>query len=141
MENTALKGFLSSESDDEVRVDVSGGTWIVRRADIEQQLDWTEPAPTFHAEGKPVKVVIRAGAQVGFLRFVTVEPIERPITLPARYSKVAGTESISDSTEEWGRSHGFQLDVKVAAANGHTSVSCWDDPSGFGAVCQGDDCM
>jgi hypothetical protein len=141
MANQPLKGFLARESDGEVRVDVSGGTWIVQRADIEHQSDWEDAPKSLDASGKAVQVAIRPGARIGFLQSVTVQALDRPITLPEQYSKVAGSDSMSKMTEQWGRTHGFELDVKVAEEAGHTSVSCWDSPGGFGTTCKGDDCM
>lgn len=144
MTNTPLRGLLASDADGEVRINVPGGTWVIQRADIERQSDWANPTVAASAAGDagtPVEVVVRPGASIGWLQTLTIELLVRPMTLPDRYRNVVGSEDLSRQSEEWGRTHGFAFDRVVVAEAGHTSVSCWDHPSGFGTVCQGDDCQ
>ena len=140
MTNTPLKGLLASDADGEVRINVPGGTWVIQRADIERQTEWANPTVAEEG-GKPVEVVVRPGASIGWLQTLTIESLERPMTLPDRYRAVVGSDDLSRQSEEWGRAHGFAFNRVVTAEAGHTSVSCWDHPSGFGTVCQGDDCQ
>lgn len=140
MTNTPLKGLLASDADGEVRINVPGGTWVIQRADIERQSEWANPTVAEEG-GKPVEVVVRVGASIGWLQTLTIESLERPMTLPDRYRAVVGSEDLARQSEEWGRAHGFAFNRVVTAEAGHTSVSCWDHPSGFGTVCQGDDCQ
>lgn len=138
MSNTPLKGFLAAEDDREVRVDVRDGTWIIPRSDIESLSEWENAPAAAHAH-KPVQVVIKPGSKIGFLRMMTVHPLERPFTLPEHYSKLIGNRDLSEMAQQWGLRQGFKV-VEPLGFGPHDTVSCWEDPSGWGLVCQGDDC-
>ena len=137
MENTALKGFLTKDTDEEVRIDVPSGTWIIRRADLESLSDWKDAPP--HDRGKPVHVVVKAGAKIGMLTTVTVQPVERPMTLSEDRSQLVESKEYEELSGDWGNTHGFLFDEKTLKAFSHTTVCCWEEyPSHF--ECRNDDC-
>jgi hypothetical protein len=138
MENTALRGFLGNESDAEVRIDVPAGTWIIQRADVERLSDWQE-APSVHGFGRAVQVVVKPGATIGLLTSVTVQPLDRPLALSESGSNLVDSETFTELSQDWGRTHGFGIDEKVAESLSHTTVCCWQEgPSHF--ECRNDDC-
>jgi hypothetical protein len=133
-----LQGFLVDESDKELRVGVTHGVWIIDRADVESLSDWEDPIKA-DFDGRPVQVVTRPGATLGFLQSVKVQPVDRPMTLSEQGARIFGSDQLQRMTQAWGGKLGFEVALRARARS--PSASCWDSPGGWGMTCAADDCM
>jgi hypothetical protein len=132
-----LLGFLVDDSDSQISVQVSDGTWIIDRADIDQLSDWENPVAV-NISGRAVQVIVRSGSTIGFLQSIKVTAIDRPMTLPEGFSKILGGERVRELSETWGAQN--QLEAVATDAGNSPSVCDWSDPNGFGLILKVDDC-
>ncbi|WP_228001459.1 hypothetical protein [Nocardia australiensis] len=94
----ALQGLLVAESERDISVRVTEGTWTFHRDDVLRVL------PDGHAagsDGRPVLVDIRPGATADFTRRLRIELVERPMTLAAEPSLALGDELLQQLTASW----------------------------------------
>jgi hypothetical protein len=132
-----LQGFLQDESDEEVRISVPGGTWVVKRSDLVGLEDWKDPVG--EGDGRPVQAEVRSGAVIGFNQSVKVEPRERPMTMPDKLSQVVGMDVLREMGNAWAGRLGFKA-VVDAGAGSSPSACCWETGN-WGMDCSPDDCM
>jgi hypothetical protein len=132
-----LLGFLVEQSDLEIKVRVSGGEWVIRRDDVESMSDW-DSAIAVDFEGRPVQVVAKSGATLGFMQSVTVMASERPMTLPEGLSRLVGDQRMRELSDAWGAQFDLQV-VDPDVGQSPTVCDC-SDPNGFGLVIKTDDC-
>ena len=131
-----LKGFLVSESGEEVRVRVDTGTWVISPKDIESMEDWRTPPEGY--EGKPVQVTVRQGAELGWLQTFTVESMDLPLTLPNEFPHAAGTTELQALTMSWANGIGFTPSLRRETT---PSYSAWVSEGGWGLTIKADDCQ
>ena len=51
IDSSPLQGFLVEDSEDQLKVRVSQGTWIIERADVVDLSDWTDPVTEHNFQG------------------------------------------------------------------------------------------
>lgn len=110
-----LFGFLIAESEAELRVQVVGGTWIVRPEDAEVTA-WDTPVGT--GEGRPVELRVRSGASVQYLQTLQVLAAGRPMTIPEKMVEAIGQEEVDAMARSWAVS--LALDLKTLGADDRT---------------------
>lgn len=132
-----LLGFVVKESDSKIHVRVSGGDWVIRREDIDSMSDW-ENHTAVDIKGRAVQVMPKSGATLGFLQSVKVTARDRPMTLPEGFSKLLGSDRVTELGRSWGVQHDLQVIDEAIGAS--PTVCDWDDPSGFGTIVKTDDC-
>ncbi|NUS94231.1 MAG: hypothetical protein HOQ36_17805 [Nocardia sp.] len=91
-----LTGVLAGESDCEIRVRVSDGTWAFRRDDVLALRPLDD-----HGAGRRVRVEIRPGSTADFTRRLRIDVAERPLTLAAPASEAFGDLQLQRLTESW----------------------------------------
>jgi hypothetical protein len=94
----ALQGLLVAESERDITVRVSEGTWTFRRDDVLRVLPDGRGASS---SGRPVLVDIRPGATADFTRRLRIDLVERPMTLAAEPSPALGDELLQQLTASW----------------------------------------
>ncbi|MBW0017126.1 MAG: hypothetical protein JO236_06220 [Mycobacterium sp.] len=113
-----LKGFLVSESEDEVRVKVTGGTWTFRRGDVARISAWEGD---FELDGgRPVAVDIRSGALGEFTQSIQIEVTDRPITLPDEPFDATRNRELSALAASWAADMSLDLAYTVADVESYT---------------------
>lgn len=136
-DNAPLLGFLVEEDEDRITVRVDGGRWIIDRTDVVSLSDWDDAFPVAFP-GRPVAVVTRSGASLGFLQTVTVDDTDRPMTLPAGMSALVGEQGLAQMAEAWGTAHAVSFDSEAV---GQSPTVCDCTPVGeFGMIIKTDDC-
>jgi hypothetical protein len=129
-----LKGFLVSESDDEIRIEVTAGTWTFQRVDVTRISDWEND---FEVEsGRPVKVAIRSGAVADFTRSIHIEVTDRPITIPDEPFDATGSRDLSSLARSWA-SH-LKLDLAYTMDDVESYTYCETNNGYDGTAC---DCV
>lgn len=136
-EEAPLLGFLTEESGAEVRVRVSGGTWIIRRDDIDSMSDWRSPVVVDFG-GRAVSIQVKPGATIGFLQQVVIGASDRPMTLPEGFGRILGAERLKELSETWGATNDIHV-VEPDVGSSPTVCDC-SDPNGFGLIIKTDDC-
>ncbi|MEU7764735.1 hypothetical protein AB0B25_06395 [Nocardia sp. NPDC049190] len=94
-----LQGLLIAESECDITVRVTEGTWTFRRCDVVRITDSEAAYPD--QDGRPVLVDIRAGATADFTRRLRIDLVERPMTLADAPSEALGDDHLRRLTEIW----------------------------------------
>jgi len=136
-----LRGYVVEEDDGRLWIQDREGTWAVRREDIVVTQDWKGSDPRFR--GKPTCVFIREGAEIFEVKPYRVKLSRLPITINQADAKPAeaGEQMMRTLERGMARHLGFlnEVDPGPLVLIG-TTVCCYGDPSGFGLICEGDDC-
>lgn len=141
-DHVEMSGFVVAEKDGELHLRDADSTWIVRRDDVIRKDKWSG-APE-DAEGKPVRVHIRANATVRQVREFVMLPRDRPITFPdpANPTRVVGAEQLNAIGRQYAAKLGWTPGDDIFGPFGPfaiTTVCCWGTGD-FGLDCSGDDC-
>lgn len=121
---SALKGFLVHESQDEVHIRVTAGTWTFHRVDIERIDDWDTDFKVYG--GRPVEVDIRPGTIADFTQSVQIEVTDRPLTIPDRIAADLNDEQLASLAKSWAA----RMSLDVAHAFGDLASSSWCQTNG-----------
>lgn len=138
-----LRGYVVEQDNERIWIQDREGTWAVNKADVVATQEWDGSDPRFR--GKPTCVFIRDGADILEIRPYRVKIARLPITLGTGGDKptVEGEESMRMLESRAFRHLGFLNDIDpgplLPPVIG-TTVCCYGDPSGFGLICEGDDC-
>ncbi len=138
-----LRGYVVEEDRERLWIQDREGTWAVKRADIVATQAWDAPNPRYG--GKPTCVFIRDGADIFEMRPYRVKLARLPITLGTGGDQPAvGGETMMRKMEQRAFRHlGFLNEIDAGPLFPPiigTTVCCYGDPSGFGLICEGDDC-
>lgn len=139
-----LRGYVVEEDNERLWIQDREGTWAVKRADIVKTQDWKGSDSRFN--GKPTCVFIRDGADILEVRPYRVKLARLPITLGATADQPApeGEAMMRKMEQRMFRHLGFLNETGAGPLFPPvvigTTVCCYGDPSGFGLVCEGDDC-
>jgi hypothetical protein len=136
-----LRGYIVEEDANRVWIQDREGTWAVNRSDIVATQEWKGNDPRF--QGKPTCVFIRDGADIFEIKPYKVKMSSLPITLESQGKEPAheGERMMRKLEQKYVRHLGFlnEVDPGPLVLIG-TTVCCYGDPSGFGLICEGDDC-
>lgn len=136
-----LRGYVVEEDTERLWIQDREGTWAVKRADIVATQEWKGSDPRFR--GKPTCVFIRDGADIFEVKPYRVKLARLPITLGASGEQpaVEGDAAMRRLEARMYRHLGFmnEVDPGPLVLIG-TTVCCYGDPSGYGLICEGDDC-
>ncbi|MGW5381728.1 hypothetical protein [Nocardia sp. NPDC003963] len=91
-----LTGVLVGESDRDIRIRVTDGTWTFRCRDVLAVRTLDD-----RTAGHRVRVDIRPGSTADFTRTLRIDVAERPLTLAAPPSEAFGDRQLRRLTESW----------------------------------------
>lgn len=139
-----LRGYVVEEDSERLWIQDREGTWAVKRSDIVATQEWKGSDPRFR--GKPTCVFVRDGADILEVRPYRVKLARLPITLDRTGDQPdpAGETMMRKMEQRMFRHLGFLNEIDpgplVPPVIIGTTVCCYGDPSGFGLICEGDDC-
>jgi len=129
-----LTGFLVGESENEIRISVTVGTWTFQRGDVVRISDWDADVEV--EGGRPVAVDVRSGAVADFTQSIHIDVTDRPLTLPDEPLDAAGGRDLSSLAKSWA-AH-MKLDLAYTMEDVESYTYCETNNGYDGTAC---DCV
>jgi hypothetical protein len=129
-----LQGYLVRESETDLQIRTSAGTWVFQREDVVGISDWPDADSSF--DGRGVCVEFRVGAVAEFCQTVRIEIAERPMTTAEGVPQSAGHEQLEELTRAWAVriNDGVDRDLKLVGTSWTSSATMTGTCGGGGWV-------